>query len=212
MKILRLLVAVSLLGVSSIAAADPQSYTNIELSLGRQGSVFLDGGTAYRLAGSYDLSDTFYTYGQYSSNTYGDFSSSQSGLDAKETQYAIGLGMHFAVADASDWVVRFALQHDRATSDVLANPSTHTGYDLGTGFNTAITTGLELSTFLDHTTASTDATDSLFNTSSITAEASQTILSAGIHMQVGKSMDFGVTDEFNSLGQTRFLLSVRWDF
>ena len=60
MNILRLLVAVTLLGVSSIAAADPQSYTNLEFSLGKQGAIFLDGGTSYRLSGNYDLSDTFY--------------------------------------------------------------------------------------------------------------------------------------------------------
>lgn len=212
MNILRLLVAVLLLGVSSLAAADPQSYTNIELSLGRQGSVFLDGGTSFRIAGSYDLSDTYFIFGQYGSNTFGDFSSSQSGLDAKESLYNVGLGVHFAVADATDWVTRFALQHDRATSDVLVNASAHTGYDLGTGFNIAVATGLELSTFLDHTTASTDATDSLFNTSSITAEASQTILSAAVHAQISRNMDFGVTEEFNTLGQSRFLLSLRWDF
>ena len=94
MKILRLLVAVSLLGVSSIAAADPQDYTNLEVFLGRQGNIFLNGGTAYRVAGSYDLSDTFYAYGQYSNNTFGDFTGGQSGLDAKQYTYGGGLGMH----------------------------------------------------------------------------------------------------------------------
>jgi hypothetical protein len=209
MNMLRSLVAVSLLGVSTLAAADPQSYTNIELSLGRQGTIFLDGGTAYRVAGSYDLSDTFYTFGSYSNYTFGDFSSSQSGLDAKQTVFGGGLGMHVPVADAADWVARFSIMHNKAQSDF--SNSTHTGYDLGTGFNVALTTGLELSTFLDHTTASTDATDSLFNTSSITS-APETILSAGIHSQIGKNLDFGVTEEFSNLGQNRLLLSLRWDF
>ena len=127
MKILRLLVAVSLLGVSSLAAADPQSYTNVEFSLGRQGSIFLNGGTSYRVAGSYDLSDTFYAFGQYSSNTFGDFSSSQSGLDAKQTNFGAGLGLHFPVADASDWVVRFSVNHNKSSSDIT--DITHTGYD-----------------------------------------------------------------------------------
>ena len=210
MKILRLLVAVTLLGVSSIAAADPQSYTNLEFSLGRQGAIFLDGGTSYRIAGSYDLSDTFYAYGQYEKNTFGDFSSSQSGLDAKQSLFGIGLGMHFAVADASDWVVRFSLNRNKAESDISLNSTSHTGYDLGTGFNTAITNGLELSTFIDHTTANTDATTGL--PSNISSSASETVLSAGLHSQIGKNLDFGVTEEFSSIGQNRLLLSVRWDF
>lgn len=208
MNILRSLVAVLLLGVSSLAAADPQSYTNMEFSLGRQGNIFLDGGTSYRLSGNYDLSDTFYLYGQYSSNTFGDFSNSQSGLDAKQSVFGLGLGMHFAVADASDWVVRFGLNHNKANSDLSS--STHTGYDLGTGFNTAIATGLELSTFIDHTTASTDATTGL--PSNISASASETVLSAGLHTQIGKNMDFGVTEEFSNIAQDRLLLSLRWDF
>ncbi len=209
MNMLRSLVAVSLLGVSTLAAADPQSYTNLELSLGRQGTIFLDGGTAYRISGSYDLSDTFYTFGQYSNNTFGDFSSSQSGLDAKQTVFGIGLGMHVPVADASDWVARFSIVHNRAESDISTG-ATHTGYDLGTGFNTAITTGLELSTFLDHTNAATDATTGLPN--NISASAGETVLSAGIHSQIGKNLDFGVTEEFSSIGQNRLLLSMRWDF
>jgi hypothetical protein len=209
MNMLRSLVAVSLLGVSTLAAADPQSYTNVEFSLGRQGSIFLDGGVSYRIAGSYDLSDTFFTFGQYSKNTFGDFSSSSSGLDAKQTVYGVGLGMHVAVADASDWVSRFSLNHNKAETDFSS--SAHTGYDLGTGFNTAITTGLELSTFIDHTTASTDATNSLFNTSAVTS-GPETILSAGLHTQVGKNLDFGVTEEYSNLGQSRLLLSLRWDF
>ena len=209
MKILRLFLAVSLLGVSSVAAADPQSYTNFEVSFGRQSALFLDGGTAYRIAGSYDLSDTFYTYGQYSSNTFGDFSSSSSGLDAKQTNFQLGLGMHFPVADASDWVVRFALAHNRSQSDIT-NLS-HTGYDLGTGFNTALTTGLELSTFLDHTTASTDATVSLSNNSTVNSSG-ETIMSVGLHSQVGRNLDFGITEEYSNLGQSRLLLSLRWDF
>ncbi len=209
MNMLRSLVAVSLLGVSTLAAADPQSYSNLELSLGRQGSIFLDGGTSYRIAGSYDLSDTFYMFGQYSKNTFGDFSSSSSGLDAKQTVYGAGIGMHMAVADASDWVVRFSLAHNKADTDFSS--SAHTGYDLGTGFNTAITTGLELSTFIDHTTASTDATNSLFQASAVDSSP-ETILSAGLHSQIGKNLDFGVTEEYSNLGQGRLLLSLRWDF
>lgn len=208
MNILRLLVAVTLLGVSSIAAADPQSYTNLEFSLGKQGAIFLDGGTSYRLSGNYDLSDTFYAYGQYSGNTFGGFSGSSSGLDAKQTVFGFGLGMHSAVADATDWVVRFGLNRNKAESAV--SNSSHTGYDLGTGLNTAIATGLELSTFIDHTTASTDATTGL--PSNISASASETVLSAGLHTQIGKSMDFGVTEEFSNIGQNRLLLSLRWDF
>jgi|HubBroStandDraft_5_1064220.scaffolds.fasta_scaffold11665_5 hypothetical protein len=209
MNMLRSLVAVSLLGVSTLAAADPQSYTNLELSLGRQGTIFLDGGTAWRIAGSYDLSDTFYTFGSYSSNTFGDFSSSQSGLDAKQTDFGLGLGMHMPVADASDWVARFSIVHNKAESDISTG-ATHTGYDLGTGFNTAITTGLELSAFIDHTTAGTDATTGL--PQNISASAGETILSTGIHSQIGKNLDFGVTEEFSSIGQNRLLLSLRWDF
>lgn len=209
MKILRLFVAVALLGVSSIAAADPQSYTNFELSLGRQSALFLDGGTAYRFAGSYDLSDTFYTYGQYSSNTFGDFSSSTSGLDAKQSNFGIGLGIHFPVADATDWIVRFGLQHNKSQSDITS--STHTGYELGTGFNTALTTGLELSALLDHTTASTDATVSFSNNLQINS-GSETIMSLGLHSQVGRNLDFGITEEYSSLAQSRLLLSLRWDF
>ena len=210
MKILRLFLAVSLLGVSSVAAADPQSYTNIELSLGRQSALFLDGGTAYRLAGSYDLSDTFYPFGQYSSNTFGDFpSSGSSGLDAKQTDYQLGLGMHIPVADATDWVVRFSLAHNRSQSDITN--VTHTGYDLGTGFNTALTTGLELSAFLDHTTASTDATVSVNNTNTVNSSG-ETIASLGLHSQVGRNLDFGIAEEYSNLGQSRLLLSLRWDF
>ncbi|HEV2110513.1 MAG TPA: hypothetical protein VGT99_04090 [Gammaproteobacteria bacterium] len=208
MKILRLFVAVILLGVSSLAAADPQSYTNLELSFGRQGNIFLDGGTSYRFAGSYDLSDTFYTYGEYSSNTFGDFSNSQSGLDAKQSVFGIGLGMHFPVADASDWVVRFSINHNKAESAI--STSTHTGYNLGTGFNTALSTGLELSTFIDHTTAGADTTTGL--PANISASAGETVLSTGLHSQIGKNLDFGVTEEFSSIGQNRLLLSLRWDF
>ncbi len=209
MKIQRLFVAVALLGVSGVAAADPQSYTNVEISLGRQGALFLDGGTAYRLFGSYDLSDTFYTYGQFSNNTFGDFSNSNSGLDAKQVNFGFGLGMHIPVADATDWVVRFGLGHNKTESDVT-NVS-HTGYDLGTGFNTALTTGLELSAFLDHTTASTDATESLAN-NLVVQNASETIMSLGLHSQIGRNLDFGVTEEYSSLAQGRLLLSLRWDF
>lgn len=209
MKILRLFLAVSLLGVSSLAAADPQSYTNIELSLGRQGNAFLAGGTAYRIAGSYDLSDTFYTFGQYSNNTFGDFANSSSGLDAKQSNFGIGLGMHMPVADATDWVVRFSLVHNKSQSDV--NDITHSGYDLGTGFNTALTTGLELSAFLDHTTASTDATVSLANNTTINSSG-ETIMSLGLHSQIGRNLDFGIAEEYSNLAQSRLLLSLRWDF
>jgi len=209
MKILRLFVAISLLGVSSLAAADPQSYTNIELSLGRQGNIFLAGGTAYRIAGSYDLSDTFYTYGQYSNNTFGDFSNSQSGLDAKQSNFGVGLGMHFPVADASDWVVRFSVNHNK-TSSTITNVA-HTGYDLGTGFNTALTTGLELSAFLDHTTASTDATSSLVNSTSVNSSG-ETVMSLALHSQIGRNLDFGIAEEYSNLAQSRLLLSLRWDF
>jgi hypothetical protein len=208
MNMLRSLVAVSLLGVSTLAVADPQSYTNLELSLGRQGNIFLDGGVSYRIAGSYDLSDTFYAFGQYSRNTFGDFSNSQSGLDAKQTNFGVGIGMHSAVADSADWVVRFSLNRNKAETDITS--SQHTGYDLGTGFNTAITTGLELSTFIDHTSAGTDATTGL--PSNISASSGETILSTGIHAQVGKNLDFGVAEEFSSIAQNRLLLSLRWDF
>ena len=209
MKILRLFVAVSLLGVSSLAAADPQSYTNVELSLGRQGNIFLAGGTAYRFAGSYDLSDTFYAFGQYSNNTFGDFSNSQSGLDAKQSNFGVGLGMHFPVADASDWVVRFSLNRNKSETDITH--LSHTGYDLGTGFNTALTTGLELSAFLDHTTASTDATASLSNNSTVNSSP-ETVMSLALHSQIGRNLDFGITEEYSNLAQSRLLLSLRWDF
>lgn len=209
MKILRLFVAVALLGVSSLASADPQSYTNFEVSLGRQSALFLEGGTAYRFAGSYDLSDTFYTYGQYSSNTFGDFSSSSSGLDAKQTNFGFGLGIHTPVADATDWIVRFGLSHNKSQSDI--NTITHTGYELGTGFNTALTTGLELTALLDHITASTDATVSLSNNVQINS-GSETVMSLGLHSQIGRNLDFGITEEYSSLAQNRLLLSLRWDF
>lgn len=208
MKILRLLVAVCLLSVSGIAAADPQSYTNIEAFFGRQSALSLTGGTAYRLAGSYDLSDTFYTYGQYSNNTFGDFSGSSSGLDSKQSQYMIGLGMHEPIADSTDWIGRFAIAHDKGTSSF--STSAHTGYDLGMGVNTALTTGVELSTFLDHTTAGIDTTSNL---PSISASAGETILSGSVHVQMGKNFDLGFTEEFSSLGsENRFLISGRWDF
>ncbi len=123
--------------------------------------------------------------------------------------YDVGLGMHMPVADASDWVARFSINHNKAVTDFT--DSAHTGYDLGTGFNVAVATGLELSTFLDHTTASTDATNSLFNNSAVDSSP-ETILSAGLHTQVGKNLDFGVTEEYSNLGQGRLLLSMRWDF
>src|SRR5215469_12435922 len=209
MKTLRLLVAACLLSVSGIAAADPQSYTNIEAFFGRQSAQFLSGGVAYRLAGSYDLSDTFYTYGQYSNNTFGDFSFGQSGLDSKQSQYLIGLGMHEPVADSTDWIGRFALSHDKGTSS-FSTGSGHTGYDIGMGVNTALTTGVELSTFLDHTTAGMDTTSNL---PSISASAGETILSGSIHVHMGKNFDLGFTEEFSSLGsENRFLISGRWDF
>lgn len=208
MKTLRLLVAVGLLSVSSLAAADPQSYTNIEAFFGRQSAQQLGGGVAYRLAGSYDLSDTFYTYGQYSNNTYGDFSFGSSGLDSKQSQYMIGLGMHEPMADSTDWIGRFAIAHDKGTSSFTQ--SSHTGYDIGMGVNTALTTGVELSTFLDHTTAGLDTTSNL---PSLSASAGETILSGSIHVQVGKSFDLGFTEEFSSIGsENRFLISGRWDF
>lgn len=209
MKILRLLVAAGLFTVSSIAAADPQSYTNFEAFFGRQSGIFLTGGTSYRLAGSYDLSDTFYTYGQYSSNTYGDFSNSSSGLDSKQSQYLIGLGIHEPVADATDWVGRFAIAHNKGSSS-FALSTTHTGYDLGIGINTALATGVELSSFLDHTTAGLDTTSNL---PSMSASASETILSNSIHVQIGRNFDLGVTAEYSDLGsENRFLISGRWDF
>ena len=208
MKILRLLVTVGLISVSSIASADPQSYTNIEAFFGRQSAIFLSGGTSYRFAGSYDLSDTFYTYGQYSSNTYGDFSNSSSGLDSKQSQYLIGLGMHEPVADATDWVGRFAIAHNKGTSSF--SQSTHTGYDLGIGINTALATGIELSSFIDHTTAGLDTTTNL---PSMSAAAGETILSNSLHVQMGRNFDVGFTAEYSSLGsENRFLISGRWDF
>ena len=209
MNILRTLLALVLLGVSSLAMADPQDYTNVEFSLGRQGSIFLDGGYSWRLAGSYDLNDTFYTYGSFATTSFGNYQGSASGTTVKDDLFGVGIGMHSAIADSSDWVGRFALVHNKTNTNLPDEP-THTGYDIGTGFNTAITNGLELSAFLDHTTAGTDATSGL--PVYITASSSTTILSAAVHFQVARSMDFGVTEEMNNYGQTNLFLSLRWDF
>lgn len=209
MNILRTLLALTLLGVSSLAMADPQDYTNFEIFIGRQGSVFLDGGYSYRFAGSYDLSDSFYTYGSYWNTNYGNFQNSSSGTSAKDNLITLGLGMHSAIADSSDWVGRFALVHNKTNTN-LADEPTHTGYDIGTGFNTAITNGLELSTFIDHMTAGTDATIGLPNY--ITASSSTTVLSAAVYFQVSRFCDFGITEEFNNYSQTNFYFSLRFDF
>ncbi len=209
MKILRLFVAVALLGVSGIAAADPQSYTNFELSLGRQGNIQLNGGNAYRFAGSYDLSDTFYTYGQYSNNAFGDFPTG-AGLDAKQVNYGLGLGMHFPVADATDWVVRLGLDYNKTQSSDSTSLN-QVGHVIGTGFNTALTTGLELSAFIDHNSASTDATQSLLM-HNVVDRAPETVMSLALHSQIGRNLDFGITEEYSTLAQSRLLFSLRWDF
>lgn len=209
MNILRTLLALSLLGVSSLAMADPQDYTNAELFVGRQGSLYLNGAYAYRFAGSYDINDTFYAFGSFTYQNYGTFLGSTAGTYVKNDDFALGAGIHNAIADASDWVARFSLVRNRTSTSLPVAPS-HTGYDLGTGFNTAITTGLELSTFIDHSTAGTDATTGL--PSYTTANSSETILSAGLHVQVGRSTDFGITEEYNNFGQSNLYFSLRWDF
>jgi len=205
MKILRTLLALSLLGVSGLAMADPQDYTNAEVYIGRQSSVFLDGGYSWRLAGSYDINDTFYSYGSLYTTNYGAFQGSSAGTTVKDDLFSVGLGMHNAIADSSDWVARFALVHNK-TNTTLPDQPTHTGYDIGTGF----TNGLELSTFLDHTTAGTDATGGL--PVYITASSSTTFLSAAVHFQVARSMDVGVTEEMNNYGQSNLFVSLRVDF
>jgi len=112
------------------------------------------------------------------------------------------------VADATDYVIRFGIFHNNANTNYVA--TTHNGYDLGTGFNTAITTGFELSAFIDHTTAGTDATTGI--PQNISASSGETILATAIHTQIGKSLDFGVTAEYSSIGQNRMLFSIRYDF
>jgi len=122
------LAAISLFAFSAQASDVPYSYVDVEYNS-------LDEFDGFTLGGSIDLSNDFYAFGEFASVSADD-------VDVDATSLQIGAGYHYEVSPNTDLIGELSLA--RAEIDSQFGDASDTGFALGFGIRSMITSNLEL--------------------------------------------------------------------
>ena len=155
MRKLLILAAAAALAAPLASRAAAPDYNTVDLSYARGHTSGFSGGTGYQIAGSYAFDTYWYVAGSYQQNAF-DGGILTGGFFTRDETALVGV--HFALSDSMDIVVRGGYAVDRWKQGpssnlfpgfVVSTSDNQDGYDFGLGLRVLPIDRFEFNVFLD---------------------------------------------------------------
>ena len=155
MRKLLILAAAAVLAAPLVSRAAAPDYNTVDLSYAKGHTSGFSGGTGLQLAGSYAFDSYWYVAGSYAQNAFNGGILTGGFFTRDETAM---VGVHFALSDSMDIVVRAGYAKDRWKQGpssnlfpgfVVSTSDTQDGYDFGFGLRLLPSDRFEFNAFLD---------------------------------------------------------------